>query len=104
MRSLRASIRRLFGLIPSSRADRDFDAELESHLQHHIDDNLRAGMSPRKARRAALVAWAASRRPPKRTATGAGCRSRRGWLATCGPASARCCAGPASPPLVEPGR
>jgi len=35
--------------------DGDFDAELQSHLQLHIDDNLRAGMTPAAARRAALV-------------------------------------------------
>jgi predicted permease len=32
---------------------RDFAEELESHLQMHIDDNLRAGMSPQEARRVA---------------------------------------------------
>jgi putative ABC transport system permease protein len=56
LRSLRAWIRRLLGSLPSSRADRELDAELESHLQLHIDDNLRAGMSPVEARRAAMVA------------------------------------------------
>jgi predicted permease len=38
------------------RLDRDFDAELDSHLQMAIDDNLRRGMRPHEARRAALVA------------------------------------------------
>ena len=31
-------------------------AELQSHLQLHIDDNLKAGMSPDDARRRALIA------------------------------------------------
>ena len=56
MKSLRAWIRRLLGTVPSSRADRELDAELESHLQLHIDDNVRAGMSPSEARRAAVIA------------------------------------------------
>ena len=34
---------------------RAFDAELESHLQLHIDDNLRAGMTPDEARRQAIL-------------------------------------------------
>ena len=56
MKSLRAWIRRLFGLLPSSRSDRELSAELESHIQLHTDDNIRSGMSPGEARRTALVA------------------------------------------------
>jgi predicted permease len=37
------------------RAGEDFSAELESHLQMHIDDHLRSGMSPEEARRTALI-------------------------------------------------
>ena len=33
----------------------DFDAELESHLAMHIDDGVRAGLTPEEARRQALV-------------------------------------------------
>ena len=47
---------RVLGLFRSDRADRDLSEELESHLQHHIDDNLRAGMPPDAARRSALIA------------------------------------------------
>ena len=32
--------------------ERDMSREIESHLQMHTDDNLRAGMDPREARRA----------------------------------------------------
>ena len=53
MRPLRALWLRFLGLFTRSTAD--FDAELESHLQLHIDDNLRAGMSPAEARRRALI-------------------------------------------------
>lgn len=47
---------RVLGLFCSDRADRDLSEELESHLQHHIDDNIRAGMTPGDARRRALLA------------------------------------------------
>jgi predicted permease len=51
-RVLRARLRGMFG---GALADRELSAELESHLQMHIDDNLRSGMSPAQARRDALV-------------------------------------------------
>ena len=53
MRKVRAWLLRFKGLF--SRNDRDFVDELESHLQLHIDDNIRAGMSPQEARRVALM-------------------------------------------------
>jgi len=53
MRKLRALLLRLKGLF--SKNDRDFADELESHLQMHIDDNIRAGMSPDEARRTAVM-------------------------------------------------
>lgn len=46
MRSIRAVVMRLAGLVGRSRRDGEFEAELESHLQLHIDDNLRDGMTP----------------------------------------------------------
>ena len=55
MRQLRASLLRLKGLFLKDARDRDFADELESHLQMHIDDNLRAGMSPEEARRVAVM-------------------------------------------------
>ena len=55
MRHLRALWLRLLGFFASSRASADFDAELHSHLQMHIDDNLRAGMTAEQARRQALI-------------------------------------------------
>ena len=50
---LRAFLQRLRGLF--GHATGDIEAELESHLQLHIDDNVRAGMSPEEARRQALI-------------------------------------------------
>ena len=52
MRRLRAAIARLMGLVSRERHDQAFDDELDSHLQLHIDDNLRAGMTAEAARRA----------------------------------------------------
>ncbi|HVR72234.1 MAG TPA: ADOP family duplicated permease [Vicinamibacteria bacterium] len=55
MKRLRAWLARLAGTWPSARRERELADEIESHLQMHVEDNLRAGMSPREARRAALV-------------------------------------------------
>ena len=55
MRKLRALWRRLCGIFEARQVDREFVAELESHLQMHIEDNLLAGMSPEEARRQALI-------------------------------------------------
>ena len=55
MRKLRAWLLRLKGLFLKDARDRDFADELESHLQMHIDDNIRAGMSPQEARRVAVM-------------------------------------------------
>lgn len=55
MRSLRAFLRRAAGLVPSERRERELSDEVESHLQLHVDDNIRAGMSPDEARRDAVL-------------------------------------------------
>ncbi len=55
MRGMRAFILRIAGLFSTTRDDRDFANELDSHLQMHIDDNVRSGMSPAEARRRALI-------------------------------------------------
>jgi len=56
VRSLRAWLLRLGASFTRSRADAEMAAELESHLQLHIDDNIRAGMAPDAARRTAVLA------------------------------------------------
>lgn len=53
MRKVRAWLLRFKGLF--LKDDHDFADELESHLQMHIDDNIRAGMSPQEARRVAVM-------------------------------------------------
>jgi predicted permease len=55
MRSLRAWFARLGGLFNKELRERELSAEMESHLQLHIDDNLRTGMSAEEARRQALI-------------------------------------------------
>lgn len=55
MRQLRAWFSRLGGLFGKRRREREFSAEMESHLQLHIEDNLRAGVTPEQARRDALL-------------------------------------------------
>ena len=55
MRALRAFFRRLRGLVRNPPANDDIAAELDSHVQMHIDDNLRTGMNPEEARRQALI-------------------------------------------------
>src|SRR6267143_5099960 len=55
MRQLRTWLLRLSGLFRKDQRDREFSSELESHLQMHIQDNLRAGMAPEEARRQALI-------------------------------------------------
>src|ERR1022692_3929221 len=59
MRRVRAWFVRIAGvfgdLFNKSQRDQELSAELESHLQLHIDDNIRTGMSPQEARRRAII-------------------------------------------------
>ena len=56
VRRLRAWLMRLSALFASREArDRELAEELESHLQMHVEDNIKAGLSPAEARRQALI-------------------------------------------------
>src|SRR5260370_42102701 len=55
MRQLRTWCLRFAGLVHKEQRDCDLAEELESHLQMHIEDNLRSGMNPAAARRQALI-------------------------------------------------
>jgi predicted permease len=55
VRQIRGWMARFFGMLNRGRREREFAEELESHLAMHIEDNLRAGMSPEEARRRALL-------------------------------------------------
>lgn len=46
---------RVVGLFRRDWREREMAEEFESHLQMHIDDNIRTGMSPQQARREALI-------------------------------------------------
>src|SRR6266513_2816409 len=55
MRKLRELMLRFAGMFNKQRKDEEFDAEIESHLQLHIDENIRLGMTPEEARRQAMI-------------------------------------------------
>jgi predicted permease len=55
MRRFRAFLLRLGGLFAKDRRNRELAEEIESHLELHIEDNLRAGMSLEEARRQARL-------------------------------------------------
>ncbi len=72
MRRLRALCLRAADLFTRHRDDAELDEELASHLQMHIDDNLRAGLPPGEARRQAFLALGGLAATRERT------RNRRG--------------------------
>jgi putative ABC transport system permease protein len=53
--AIRSWLHRTRNIARRDRLDRDLDDELTAHLDLHIADNLRAGMSPDEARRNALL-------------------------------------------------
>jgi hypothetical protein len=55
MRTLRVWWSRIAGFVRPGAGERDFADELQSHIDLHTDDNIRAGMPPDEARRQALV-------------------------------------------------
>jgi predicted permease len=55
MRGLRAWLLRLGGVFRREHRDRDLHAELESHLQLHIEDGIRSGLATDEARRQAVL-------------------------------------------------
>ena len=55
MRTLRAWWARVASFVRPGAGERDFDDELQSHIDLHTDDNIRAGMAPAEARRQALA-------------------------------------------------
>jgi predicted permease len=56
MRWLRAAWHRTWGFVGGHRRTEQFDEELQSHIELHVEDNLRRGMAPDEARRRALAA------------------------------------------------
>ena len=70
---LRGWLARLAGLPGRDERARELAEELETHLEMQIEENLRAGMSPREARRQALVKLGGM------VQTKEECRRRRGF-------------------------
>jgi hypothetical protein len=52
---LRQFARRLRSSFANPQADREFQAEMESHLEFAVEENIRHGMPPEEARRQALI-------------------------------------------------
>ena len=55
MGALRVWLQRFRNLFRKERLDQELDAELASHLEMYVGDNLRRGMTPEEARRVALI-------------------------------------------------
>ena len=55
MRVLRAWLVRCAGLVRRAQKDRAFADEIETHIQMHTEDNVRAGLPPPEARRQAML-------------------------------------------------
>ncbi|HEY1902387.1 MAG TPA: ABC transporter permease [Terracidiphilus sp.] len=55
MRKIRALSMRMRSFFLAHRTERDFNAELESHIALHTDAGIRAGLTPEEARRQALI-------------------------------------------------
>ena len=55
MRQIRAWIHRFGGIFRRSRREQEISEEIESNIALHIEDNVRAGMSPGEAHRRAIL-------------------------------------------------
>ncbi|HWW77249.1 MAG TPA: permease prefix domain 1-containing protein, partial [Pyrinomonadaceae bacterium] len=73
LRRLRALVARLYSLPRRDERERELAEELETHLQMQIEENLRAGMDAREARRLALVKLGGAAQAKEE------CRRRRGF-------------------------
>jgi predicted permease len=56
VRQIRAAFARIAGFFAGGRGDADLHAELRAHLEMEVEENMRRGMSPKEARRRALLA------------------------------------------------
>ncbi|PYR55922.1 MAG: hypothetical protein DMF85_18155 [Acidobacteria bacterium] len=54
---IRVAVSRIFGPLRGRRLDDEFDEEVRTHIELLVERNLRRGMPPAEARRAALVAF-----------------------------------------------
>ena len=52
---LREAFNRILSFFHKPQRDSDLDAEMQSHIELAVEENIRQGMSPEEARRRALV-------------------------------------------------
>src|SRR5262249_36836070 len=76
MTKLLIFFQRLLGLFLKRNLERDLEEEIRSHLEMQIDDNLRQGMSPEEARRAALLKFGGMEKVKEAYRD----KSRLGWI------------------------
>jgi len=50
-----STVRRILNLFSRSKLEQEIDAEIRSHVEMRMADNVAAGMSPEQARRDALI-------------------------------------------------
>ena len=55
LRRLKAKLLGFFSQTRRAQSAQEFDEEMRSHLAMHVEDNIRAGMSPEQARREAIL-------------------------------------------------
>ena len=53
--TMRTWMSRLSGMLPKESREQEFAEEIDAHLQLHVDDNIRLGMSAKQARRVAII-------------------------------------------------
>ena len=95
---LRQSFLRLACFFRRAQLDQDLDAEINSHLQLGIEENLRAGMSPAEARRRALIQFGGTQQAKELHRDSAASPGSKTSSRTCVSHSACFAKIPASPP------
>jgi len=78
MTRLRIFFHRLLGLFLKRKLERELEEEIRSHLEIQIEDNLRQGMSPEDARRAAQIRFGGVEQVKEAYRD----KSRLGWIET----------------------
>ena len=89
MRAVRVWFARLGEPFFKRRRDAEFAAEMESHVQMHMEDGVRSGLAPEEARRQALIAFGGVEQVKKVTATAVVSRARSRHSGCCASVSAR---------------
>jgi macrolide transport system ATP-binding/permease protein len=84
MKRLRALMVRLAGLFGGVRREQELADEIDSHLEMHVEDNLRAGMMPEEARRQAMLQLGGVGESSKSIASEEPCRWWRVCWVICG--------------------